>query len=117
MANICVYASPDQAKPVAIIATAEPALKKLAASIGQGDKSVEELCKSDAVRSKVLQDLLAIGKKNGLAGIELVQDVVLSDEEWTPQNQLVTNAQKLNRKVVLETHKKQIDEAYKRGGS
>lgn len=117
MANICVYASPDEVKPVAIIAPAEPALKKLAASIGVADKSIEELCSNDKVRSTVLQELLSIGKKSGLSGFELVQGVVLSEEEWTPQNQLVTNAQKLNRKAVLERFQKQIDEAYKKGGS
>jgi long-chain acyl-CoA synthetase len=35
---------------------------------------------------------------------------VLSEHEWTPQNGLVTNAQKLNRRAVVEMFGKQIDE-------
>lgn len=82
------------------------------------------------------------GKKGGLAGAELIQGVVMSDEEWTPQNvsfwllstslswrgmvrrytnsvlndqQLVTSAQKLNRRGILEKYKKEIDHAYATG--
>jgi len=38
--------------------------------------------------------------------------VVVSDEEWTPQNGLVTAAQKLNRKGILNKYKKEVDAAY-----
>ena len=33
---------------------------------------------------EIFKQLLAVGKKAGLANIELIQGVVLSDEEWTP---------------------------------
>jgi long-chain acyl-CoA synthetase len=33
---------------------------------------------------------------------QLLQSVVLTDEEWTPENGLVTAAQKLNRKKILD---------------
>ena len=34
----------------------------------------------------MLKELLKSGKEGGLGGIELVDGVVMSDEEWTPQN-------------------------------
>jgi hypothetical protein len=64
---------------------AEPALKKLAADIGvKGD--LEELVHNNEVNAAVLKELIAAGRKGGLAGIELIEGVVLTDEEWTPQN-------------------------------
>ncbi|WPH04741.1 Hypothetical protein R9X50_00763600 [Acrodontium crateriforme] len=117
VANICVYASPDYTKPIAIVSAAEPALRKIGDEVGEPQTaSSEELCKSKKVRAAVRKEMLTIGKQNGLQGIELIQDVVLSEEEWTPQSGLVTSAQKLNRRAVVEKFKKEIDEAYKSSG-
>ena len=38
------------------------------------------------VQKEVLKQMQAVGKKAGLAGIEMIVGVVLADEEWTPQN-------------------------------
>lgn len=54
----------------------------------------------------------AAGKKGGLNGIEIIEGVVLADEEWTPQNGLVTSAQKLNRKGILQKYEKEVAQAY-----
>lgn len=89
VANICVYADPTKSKPVAVIVPAEPALKKLAAAAGVADaetKGVEELAHDKKVRGAVLRDLQQAGKQGGLAGIEIIDGVVLADEEWTPHN-------------------------------
>ena len=86
VANICVYGDDRQAKPVAIIVPAEPALKKLAASVGVEDGSIEELAHNKKVQSAVLKELQAAGRAGGLSGIEIVEGAVVSDEEWTPQN-------------------------------
>jgi long-chain acyl-CoA synthetase len=86
VANICCYADDSKAKPVAIIVPAEPALKKLAATIGAGGESLEELIHDKKVQQAVLKELQAAGRQGGLTGIEIIDGVVLSDEEWTPQN-------------------------------
>lgn len=65
---------------------AEPALKTLAASIGVQGNGLEDLVHSKAVQDEVFKQLAAVGRKASLANIELIQGVVLSDEEWTPQN-------------------------------
>lgn len=54
-----------------------------------------------------------VGKKAGLASIEIIAGVVLADEEWTPHNGLVTATNKLNRKLLVETYNKGVEEAYK----
>lgn len=84
--NICVYAAQDQDKPIAIIVPAEPALKKLASENGIKGDTLEQLVHNEDLKSIVLTQLTAAGKAGGLKGIELVKGVVMSDEEWTPQN-------------------------------
>ena len=86
VSNICVYASPEHSKPIAIIVPAEPALKKLASSIGVQDDSLEELSHNSKIQSAVLKELQAAGKQGGLGGIEIIDGVVLAEEEWTPEN-------------------------------
>lgn len=133
--NICVYADQTKTKPIAIIVPVEPVLKKIAAEHKiEGDYS--EIVHDPKLRKAVLKDMHTVGKKAGLAGIELIEGVVLSAEEWTPENvslllffldsksvncwsvrliggqSLVTSAQKLNRRGILQKYKSEIDEVY-----
>lgn len=86
VANICVYADQTKIKPIAIIVPAEPALKKLAESVGVKGESLEELVHDKKVKAAVLRELQNAGRAGGLSGIEIIEGVVVSDEEWTPQN-------------------------------
>jgi long-chain acyl-CoA synthetase len=86
VANICVYAAQDKAKPVAIIVPLEPALKKLASANGIKGESVEELVHDEKLNGLVLKEIQKAGRDGGLAGIEIVDGVVLAEEEWNPQN-------------------------------
>ncbi|KAF2662685.1 acetyl-CoA synthetase-like protein [Lophiostoma macrostomum CBS 122681] len=111
-ANICVYAASDEAKPVAIIVPAEPALKKIAQENGVEGEHLEELVHDEKINTAVLKQLQSQGQKAGLAAFEIVQGVVLAEEEWTPQNGMTTAAQKLNRKSILNKYQKEVDKAY-----
>ena len=86
MANICVYADQQKAKPIAIIVPVDGELKKLAKSVGVNETELEALCKSKKVQNEVLKALQSVGKAGGLSGIEIIEGVVLADEEWTPAN-------------------------------
>lgn len=110
--NICVYADQTKVKPVAIVVPIEAAVLKFAKEHGMEDMDYESLLDNKKMRAMIVKEMHAVGRKAGLAGIELIQGVVLSHEEWTPQNNLVTAAQKLNRKGILEKYKTQIDEIY-----
>ena len=85
-ANICVYAQSDKTKPIAIIVPAEPALKKLAAENKVEGASIEELVHNKKLNSAVLKELQSAGKAGGLQGIEIIEGVVMSADEWTPAN-------------------------------
>ncbi|EMF13692.1 acyl-CoA synthetase [Sphaerulina musiva SO2202] len=110
--NICVYAQSDKNKPIAIVVPAEPALKQLASENGIEGHGIEDLAHNKKINSLVLKAMQDTGRKQGLAGIEIIEGVVLTDEEWTPQSGLVTSAQKLNRKGITEKYKNDIKKAY-----
>ncbi|KAK6517175.1 long-chain fatty acid-CoA ligase [Arthrobotrys conoides] len=114
--NICVYADTQKAKPVALIQPHEVNIKKLAADLGVAGE-LEAIVHDSKVQSAVLKDLLAVGRRGGLAGIELIDGVVIADDEWTPQSGLVTAAMKLNRRGLTDHYKTEIDAAYKKAGN
>lgn len=116
--NLCVYADANKVKPVAIVLPNEAHLKSYLVKEGiyleskVNEKELSQLCHDEKVVSAVLKSLLGTGKAQALKGIELLQNIVLSDDEWTPQNGFVTSAQKLQRKKILAANKEEVDEAY-----
>lgn len=115
--NLCVYADQSKVKPIAIVLPIENNLRQMLKEEKVIDNAETEefahLVHDKKVTKTVLKHLLTTGKHQGLKGIELLQNVVLSDDEWTPQNGFVTSAQKLQRKKILESCKKEVQEAYK----
>ncbi|PVH78566.1 hypothetical protein DL98DRAFT_533681 [Cadophora sp. DSE1049] len=73
---------------------------------------IEDLSHSQAIINEVLKQFLGLARKAGLANIELIQGVMLSDKEWTPQNNLVTATNKLNRNFIVAKFQKDIDAVY-----
>lgn len=86
MANICVYATGDQSKPIAIIVPAEPALKKLAEENGIEGNGLEDFVQDKKLNGIVLKEMQAAGRGGGLTGPEIIDGVVMSDEEWNSAN-------------------------------
>jgi len=84
--NICVYAAQDKNKPIAIIVPVEPALQKLAAASGIKSGSLGTLVHDKKLNGIVLKELQKAGRDGGLSGIEIIDGVVLSEDEWTAQN-------------------------------
>lgn len=116
--NICVYADQNKVKPIAMILPNEQHFipfildEKLYTEDELKNKEPSVLYHDKKVVAAALKSLLATGKSQGLKGIELLQNVVLIDDEWTPQNGFVTSAQKLQRKKILEAYKSDVDKAY-----
>jgi long-chain acyl-CoA synthetase len=95
---------------------------------------LDELARDDKLNTIVLKQLQTTGRGAGLKGIEIIEGVVISNEEWTPQNVrllnsatsnsaanhlqgYITSAQKLNRKQILNRYQKEVDHSYKKAGS
>ncbi|RDA88037.1 hypothetical protein CP532_5321 [Ophiocordyceps camponoti-leonardi (nom. inval.)] len=108
--NIMVHADSEHSRPIAVIMPNEKVLAQKAKELGVDEHQMHQDAK---VRSAVLKDLQATGKKAGLTSLETIVGVVITDEEWTPASGLVTATQKLNRKVIRERFKKEIDACLK----
>ena len=100
-----VFATSDKSYCIALICPS-PGLK----SLGQG--SWAELCKSPEVIKKVLADVQAVCKKAKLAKFETPSKVILIEEEWTPDNEMLTAVNKLKRKEIEKKHKAEIAAVY-----
>lgn len=114
VANICVHAETNAKQPIAIIVPHEANLRHGLEGIEGIDPSADMavLCESPIVKAIVLEACNSIGKKNGFKSLELLQAVVLTPREWTPQSGLVTAAQKIQRKPIAKEFEKEIREAY-----
>ena len=110
-ANLCVHATSESQKPIVIIFPHEAHLREALAAHAElpaPDTDLHKLCEDQAVKDFYLKDMQAIAKKNGFKSIEVVQGVVLSPEEWTPESGLVTAAQKVQRKAVEKKYLEEI---------
>ena len=111
--DVCIYADTTKTKPIAVVVPIEQALKSLAEDLGiGGQQHIEEMVHDEKLSDAVLKQLQDTGKRGGLQGIEIVEGVLLTDEEWTPQNGLITSAQKINRRLIVDKFRKDIDRAY-----
>ncbi|CVL13278.1 related to long-chain-fatty-acid--CoA ligase [Fusarium proliferatum] len=108
--NIMVHADSEHSRPIAVIVPNQTVLVEKIKGLGVDEHSMHYAPK---VHSLILKDIQTAGKRSGLAGMEIVSDIVITDEEWTPLSGLVTATHKLNRKVIREKFKKEIDECLK----
>jgi len=76
-------------------------------------QSLEDLCRESSVREHVLKACNAVGKKNGFKQMELLQAVVLTPDEWTPESGLVTAAQKIQRSKIAKVFEVEVKAVYK----
>ncbi|KAA1475922.1 long-chain-fatty-acid-CoA-ligase [Dentipellis sp. KUC8613] len=114
ISNICVHATPDAKQPIAIIIPHEAHLRHALPNIAPDLKDLDlaHLCNDKRIQEAVLKECNAAGKKNGFKTMELLQAVILTPEEWTPESGLVTAAQKVQRKKIANKFEDEIAEAY-----
>lgn len=94
--NGAIVANGEHSQP-AMVVVAHPAnLPKWAEKQGLGSAAggvLEALCRDDKVVSAVLKEMNDVGRKQGLKGMELLEAVVLTEDEWTPESGFLTAAQ------------------------
>jgi len=106
-----LYATSSMSYCVALICPNVPNLKKLAASLGV-EGELPELCKNADIAKAVLEDVKKTCGGAKLAKFEIPTKVILIDELWTPENDMLTAVQKLKRREIVAKHKAAIDEIY-----
>lgn len=110
IASICVYADENKVKPVGIVVPNQANVERLASELGV--EHHDDIAHDPKVKKAIEKSIIETGSKGGLKGIELLQGIVVSKVEWTPQNGFLTSAQKLERKKILKDNKKEIDQVY-----
>ncbi|CCU80658.1 long-chain-fatty-acid-CoA ligase [Blumeria hordei DH14] len=102
--NVCIHAISSFSRPTAIISPSVPAITSLLAErkIDVLSKAVAPTLNIPTIRNIILSDLQKIGRKAGLASFEIVDNLFIIDEEWTPESGLVTPAMKLKRRDIVD---------------
>ena len=103
------YAKSTMSYCIALICPNEPALKKID---GAPSGDLKALCADKTVIDAVTKDVMDCCKKAKLAKFEIPTKVILIDDLWTPDNDMLTAVQKLKRKPIETKHKAQIDAVY-----
>lgn len=109
--NIMVYGE-QRPHNVAVIVPDVAALKGWAEQHGLGDRSVEQLLKEGEVVDLIEREL---NRQSGpIKGYERVRGFVLTDEEFTPENGMMTPSLKVKRRAVMAKYGDQIEALYKK---
>lgn len=107
-----MYASAEAKQPIAIIIPHEANLRYVLAQRSlpgvESTAPLADLCRDKAVQGLVLKECNVVGKKNEFKPMELLEGVILTAEEWTPENGLVTAAQKVQRTKIAKHFEEEI---------
>jgi len=107
--NIMVYGE-QRPHNVAIVVPDIAALEKWAEQNGLGDRSMEQLLKEEQVEDLIQREL---NRQSGpIKGYERIKGFVLTDEEFTPENGMLTPSLKVKRRAVLAKYGDQIEALY-----
>lgn len=110
--NICVYGDPLERSLVALVVPTKDKLKALMAAMKLED--TEELSEemSEKVTREVVRQLRSHGAAAGLTKFELISNLMLVAEEWTPESGFVTATFKLRRKVIQQKYQESLNQLY-----
>ncbi|MGH0132210.1 UNVERIFIED_CONTAM: hypothetical protein FKN15_048937 [Acipenser sinensis] len=71
-----------------------------------------ELCKDKDLKKAIMEDLVRLGKANGLHSFEQVKDIYIHSEMFAIQNGLLTPTLKAKRPELRDYFKERIEELY-----
>ncbi|ORY39427.1 acyl-CoA synthetase [Rhizoclosmatium globosum] len=103
---------------IALIQPVEKEIRALAGELANNPNldvehlDYDELCARKDIRNRVHGSLNEIAKSLKFKTAEIVGSVVLTPEEWTPQNGMLTPAMKLQRKFIVDRYRTAVAEAY-----
>lgn len=106
-----MHADTNAKQPIAIVIPHELHLRHVLQSSNIGvdhTLGLADLCHNPKVASLVLKECNSVGKKNGFKPMELLQSVILTPDEWTPESGLVTAAQKIQRGKIAKAFEAEI---------
>lgn len=112
VAQAFVYGESLKSSLVAVIVPDSEVLVPYAHREGHSGE-FKDLCRNETIKKLILDDMLAVGKKFGLASFEQVKDIYIYDELFSVDNGLLTPTFKSKRPAIQAYFKDQIAEMYK----
>ncbi len=112
--GICCYGDGDMDRPVALMQLNEPVVMSYAKANGIRG-TFDDIKGSKELYDIVLADLLSEGKRAGLSNLEKLKGVCFLTIPWTPENGCLTAANKLQRRVVIDTFSTEFENVKQMG--
>lgn len=112
--GICCYGDGDMDRPVALVQLREAAAMEWAKKNGV-KKDFQELLNSPKMLEAVMEDMMKEYKMSELSHLEKIISVALLASPWTPENNCLTAASKLQRSYILREFETVFNELKPRG--
>ena len=113
-----VYSKCDMVERIFI--AADPSWSALLAVVKVKDGNIcsgkkgENSYEDEETRKKVVDALAQTASSAGLKGFEKIADVVLTEDDWTPENELATPTMKVKRPALMGRYKTELEEMAKK---
>ncbi|KAJ1844531.1 long-chain fatty acid-CoA ligase [Coemansia sp. RSA 2708] len=114
--NICVFADSRMSQPCAIVNIDENQIAQMADNAGIHYNNPSEIATNQEFIHAVLADLQHVAKQNGLSKLETLVAIRIDSELWSPENDLLTPAQKLKRADIRDHNQAKLDDMYAQMG-
>lgn len=105
---IFVYGNPIESFVVAAVVPHKFILEKW-----KQEYAIENVCEDKAFKQFLFQDIVKKGRENKLLPHEIPHSIYVDQEEWTPQNGLLTESFKFNRRELEKHYAKTLENLYK----
>jgi long-chain acyl-CoA synthetase len=112
--GICCYGDGDMDRPVALVQLRESAAMLWAKQKGI-KKDFPSLLESPEMNQAVLEDMVKEYQKSELSHLEKIVAVALLSSPWTPENNCLTAANKLQRNLILRQFEDTFNELKPKG--
>ena len=109
--GVCVLVNSQKAFICALVSTDEHKAMEFASDHGIAG-TWPEILKSKAFQERATANFAEIAKKNNRKPFKVVQKVVVLADEWTPENGILTAAQKLKRREIDKRYAPIIEELF-----
>lgn len=115
--SLFVYGDSYQSFLVGIVIPDEAELRRILRERGldEADMDFPSMCRSEAVRGVVFEEMDKIASNSSLMGFEKVKNIHLDSEAWTVENGMLTPTMKLKRDHSKNHYKAVIDKLYQEG--
>jgi len=103
--QIMVYGDSYKHYLIAIVVPSGDVVKK-------SGKELKELDKDEDLKKRIIEDLQKLGKEKHLNGFEFIKQVLIPDEAFSVENDMMTPTMKVKRNEVKLKYEKRIKELY-----